>query len=396
MKNSVLKFSFLFLLAALTFLSCKKDVPEPTGEAPATVIPEGGMISGVYKCCNQTVIDSFMMSDVTGRLTSQGGLSFIGSNDSYELLFFLPQVIDTGLYANPFFVDKYLKVIENGDTTAMYSSDISLHITQYHQFSNYTLISGTFEVWGINESINIPNGSIESGEFTNIPLFHNGSDGNYVIYQGEEADISTSKIMITDKMFFSHFRFKDEYIHSIDYGESSSGLSPSTLSSGTANSKVNITELNESESTVSGWIKTKEEVDLELHFQTVDYMSFPELEDGQMAVVFNFGEEILYFDSAKYVIPEFPSNKVDIYGYKGESTETRISVFYNLVDASSIQGQSQLYNTGLTYLESMIYGFSYLDFSSDNTKLSFEYGRAMGEPIYRQLCIKGKNIPIGM
>lgn len=328
------------------------------------------------------------MSDVSGRLTTQGGLSFIASNDSYELVFFFPNVNDTGHYASSYDRSGYFKLIENGDTITMSYSPIELHVTEFHQFSNHSLISGTFVIQEIYESGIEYIGYVQHGVFTNIPIVHNGPSGNYLIYQGEEADIQESKIMRTNNFFFSRYKFDNEYAYSLKYGMGSSSYSSYKFSSGTFG-QINISEINESGNTISGWIKTTEDIDLEIQFQ--------EMADGQMAMVYNFGEEIMYFDSVKYVVPELSPNTYDIYGYKGSSVEIKISASHDPQGMTSTHVQTHLYNYngGITYLEDFLYGFSFLNFSSNNTKMSFEYG-SVEMADFRQVCIKGKNIQLEM
>jgi len=398
MNKSIFIYSFLFVICALSFYACKKDTQEPNTQNPVSEIPEGGTVSGIYT--NETLVDSFMMSDVTGRLTSQGGLSFLASNNSYQLLFLFPAVNDTGLYGSLPLYNKFFKFIDNGDTTSTFYSPITFHVTQYDQFSNYTLISGTFKIQYIEETANQYRGEISEGIFTNIPLVHNGAPGNYVIYQGEHEVINSSEVMVADNFFFSKFQFDGIALSSMQYdrtngGHAGSGMNPySTLSS-----QMDISQIDESEQTVSGWIKIEEEYDLELHFQDTEYMSLPELEDGQMAMLFNFGEVIMYFDSAKCEIPEFPSNMFKIYGYYG-SNVLRLSAPYDPQAANPIHGQTFLYNTGFPFLESLINGYSHRSFSANLTKMSFEFGRVMGSGVgsgpYNQLYIEGKNIPIRM
>lgn len=94
MKNNLFICLLLFVTLSL-FFSCNKDTQKPSTENPVSTFPEGGTVTGIYS--NESLVDSFMMSQVKGRLTSQGGLSFVASNDSYQLLFFFPDVVDTGL-----------------------------------------------------------------------------------------------------------------------------------------------------------------------------------------------------------------------------------------------------------------------------------------------------------
>lgn len=260
------------------------------------------------------------------------------------------------------------------------------------------MISGTFKIQYIEETVNQYRGEISEGIFTNIPLLHEGDPGNYLFYQGEEEVITNSKVMVADNFFFSKFKFDGIALSSMQYDKTNSGHAGSGMNPySSLFSKIDISQIDESEQTVSGWIKIEEDYDLELHFQDTEYMSLPELEDGQMAMLFDFGEVITYFDSAKFVLNEFSSGMYTIYGYYG-SNMIRLSAPYDPQAANPIHGQTFLYNTGFTFIESLINGYSHRSFSSNNTKVSFEFGRVMGTGVgsegYNQLYLEGKNIPV--
>lgn len=384
MKNGFLIFLFLITTGAVIFIACKKDEEKPSRSA-VSGIPEGGTITGVFRDYAESVVDSFMIGDVSGRCTSLGGFSILSSNDSYELLFFFPDVNDTGSFSVPYKPTNHLRIIQNGDTLPSYTHDFIAHISHFEEFSNYTMISGTFKMTAAEGG---PNGSyieIKDGEFWNIPISDLPPEGNKVIYQGEETTLRSQKALITDYMFFTKFKFLNEYIYTSSYGLTSFDNSYSRSSFGHMGSQIAITERNQTESTVSGRMKTAEEVDLDLNFENLPYLNFPELEDGQVALVFNFGEEIMYFDSAKYVVAEPLLSSGYIRGYKGGSIEFTIHTFFDQEDIAVNQGPTLLNQTGITFLKNEVYGYSFTSISPNNTTASFEYGTIMEGSGYHQV-----------
>src|SRR5690554_4899282 len=129
----------LFGICALIFFACSKN--EPNAIQPPTPIPGGGMVSGTYENTEEGITDSFLINDVSARATTLGGFSFVTSNDAYEILFFFPDVSDTGQFLAPYTSNSHFRVIENGDTIPCSTNDFILHITHFEVFSNHTLIS---------------------------------------------------------------------------------------------------------------------------------------------------------------------------------------------------------------------------------------------------------------
>src|SRR5690554_6483634 len=98
----------LFIGFALVFYGCTKDESNRTDPLPS--LPEGGTVSGVFLNYNEAIADSFLISDVSGRATTLGGFSFLSANDAMELLFYFPDVSDTGFYPAPYTSDNYLRI----------------------------------------------------------------------------------------------------------------------------------------------------------------------------------------------------------------------------------------------------------------------------------------------
>src|SRR5690606_35355524 len=198
-----------------------------------------------------------------------------------------------------------------------------------------------------------------------------------------------------DHVFFSRFQFADESVYTTSFGLSSFQNSYCHGSFGRIDSEIAISNQSQTENTVSGRIKSTEEVDLDFNFDNRSYMSFPALEEGQMALVFNFGEDILFFDSAKYIIPDFPFMQHQIEAYKNGSLVISITVLFDQQGADVNQGYSILANSGVSFLPDQVDLHSFIVLSPSDNIANFEFGSMMsGMPIYQQVALKGKNIPV--
>src|SRR5690554_7759709 len=101
----------LFGICALIFFACSKN--EPNAIQPPTPIPGGGMVSGTYENTEEGITDSFLINDVSARATTLGGFSFVTSNDAYEILFFFPDVSDTGQFLAPYRSEEHTSELQS-------------------------------------------------------------------------------------------------------------------------------------------------------------------------------------------------------------------------------------------------------------------------------------------
>lgn len=132
-----------------------------------------------------------------------------------------------------------------------------------------------------------------------------------------------------------------------------------------------------------------------MNFEDVSYMNFPELDEQQLALVFNFGEEIMYFDSAKYIVAEESYLSDQIEAYNDGSIVMTIFILFDQQGIDVEQGHTVMANSGISFLPNEVDLYSFIDFSPDSTTASFEFGSMMGGmPGYKQVCIKGKNISV--
>lgn len=378
----------LFIALVLSFIACDKD--EPYLIEKDIPLPGGGVVTGVFINNDQSTSDTFLISEVSGRYTSLGGFSFSTSNDNLQLLFFFPDVNDTGRYS--YTIGNNLRIIDGDDTIPTYTHFFNVDITHFDQFSNHNLVSGTFEVIASTLGPNEYYVEVQNGQFSNIPISDMPSNGNNVIYQGEEIGLTNSKSLIMDHIYFSKFNFADEFIYTTSFGLNDFDNANSTMSFDRMNSQIILSHQNPTENLVSGRIRTTSKVDLDLNFEGVSYMKFPELEDGQMAMVFNFGEVTMYFDSAKYFIKELPFEYRYIEAYANGEVSISMTVPSDIQGNYSDKGHSNLSNDGLTFLPAEVDVYGFIDLSSDHTIVSCEFGSMITSMPYNQVSIKGRNI----
>lgn len=379
------------LLLTMVFTACEKESATPND--PFEPVPVGGSVSGVLHDQNQNSADSLLIEPVSGRFTTIDGFSFVASNDKLVLYFYLPAVSDTGLYHFTNERDYYFQLLLNGDTINGQQSSILIDIDTYEVHQNYSLVSGTFSghfVYGQDASNYV---WIDGGTFENIPISNTGETGNYAYYKGERMPLTETKAFITERERIFTFKIPGASIRVTDFITEENFPAWTRLDYYQMSSDLVIDNLNATEQKVSGEVKTREDFDLEVHYKDASYDVFPEVDDGDMVLVYNFGEEIIYFDSVKYVIPPLETDY--ILAYSGNK-HLKMSKLFSPSDPNPTHGHVMVYNTGFTILpdEFSTHGFIYL--SSNNTSAYFEAGRIGNAVQFRPLSILGKNIPVEM